>query len=1004
MGSGGLSGGTAHEVTGERAGKELGDTAELVLAGVDQVIEGWLEDLSDSGNGLLETHGTSRLRRLLKRSISQKPPRSDWDGSFSHSSPSDLEAAARALRQRVSRALPPDKQSGRSRRALLAAARSLAAAHAKPASPPQEPLPSELTGIVSRAALALQKATTPSGVTRAILDAALHVCRATGAVWWKQQESTHLSAHKTRGLRLAGRARTIRIDPNLWQAASHGGRVVALSPEDPNHASLLETVGAERALLLRARAGDDWVGALTVHDGNFGPERVDLLAVLTQQAGLALHALALRAESAQLAGGQLQAAAELDSALSSAVGAQELLHSICRSAARLLRVECCLLFLAEPGDTISLRASECPGKVCRRLSQDSLLELAERARTQPKGQPLWRSGRRLPVPGGRPIEAAGVKSLLGLSISLRGEPLGALLLLSPRAKAFTAARRELMISFVAQAATAIENLQLVEDMQRRLLEMADLTWVSSRISSTLDAHSIAATVAQAAAKALDVPHLALFFATPDGECEPVPGGQLGLSEEKDRPLPATDHLGAEALITGTPQTVADAEQEGRQDDALIQWMEARSLVCLPMTAPQGLRGLFVVADRRRRVFTSHEVAVLSAYTNQTALALQSALLHQDVVRHLNQLSQLFQVSQALAGSLELTDVLDTVLTSAADTLGASSGSVSLLDPGANELVMKAARGMPDDILHLRIKLGEGLAGRAAQSGRTLTSADLSRDGRLSQSLRPWARETGAGPAIAAPLIARGSTVGVLSLVRQSSRPFTEDDRQLVTSLANSTALAIDNARLYEEARERAQFLTAMMSETSHRVRNTLQAIAGLLQMAIDHPDERSREDALKRGIARIQSVAVVHEMLRARELQFVDMKRAAGRIAQLTCESLGGDHTVQTRVSGARVMLPSQRAISLAMILGELTDNALRHGLAQRSDGQVTISLAEGGGDVIVEVRDNGPGLHQDFDLDTMSGLGLKVVRGLVEEELGGTLEFETKHGLTVRARFPKQP
>ncbi len=327
MGSGGLSGGTAHDVTGESAGKELGDTAELVLAGVDRVIEGWLEDLSDSGNGLLETHGPSRLRRLLKRSISQKLPQSDWDG---------------------------------------------------PSSPPQEPLPSDLSGIVSRAALALQKATTPSGVTRALLDAALHLCRATGAVWWKQQDSTHLSAHKARGLRLAGRARTIRIDPSLWQAASHGGRVVALSPEHPNHASLLQTVGAAPALLLRARAGDDWIGALTVHDGNFGPERVDLLAVLAQQAGLALHALALRAESAQLAGGQQQAAAELDSALSSAVGAQELLHSVCRSAARLLRAECCLLFLAEPGDTISLRASECPGEICRRLSQDSLLELAER--------------------------------------------------------------------------------------------------------------------------------------------------------------------------------------------------------------------------------------------------------------------------------------------------------------------------------------------------------------------------------------------------------------------------------------------------------------------------------------------------------------------------------------------------------------------------------------------------------------------------------------------------
>jgi len=138
------------------------------------------------------------------------------------------------------------------------------------------------------------------------------------------------------------------------------------------------------------------------------------------------------------------------------------------------------------------------------------------------------------------------------------------------------------------------------------------------------------------------------------------------------------------------------------------------------------------------------------------------------------------------------------------------------------------------------------------------------------------------------------------------------------------------------------------------------------------------------------------------ELQFVDIKRAAAHIAQLTSETAAPDRKIRTRVSGARVMLPSQQATSVAMVLSELTDNAVRHGLAQRQDGLVTISLAEGGGNVVVEVRDNGVGLPKDFDLETMSGLGLKVVRGLVEKELGGSLDLEMKRGLTVRAKFPK--
>ncbi|MDH4180062.1 MAG: GAF domain-containing protein, partial [Armatimonadota bacterium] len=553
----------------------------------------------------------------------------------------------------------------------------------------------------------------------------------------------------------------------------------------------------------------------------------------------------------------------------------------------------------------------------------------------------------------------------------------------------------------AQSAVAIENLQLVEDMQRRLLEMADLTWVSTRVTSTLDAEKIVATIADAASKALDVPRVALFVARSDGRYAPIPGGQLGLPEENEDLLADRDHLGAEAVLTSAPQTVADARQEGLEDDPLVRWLGTRSLLCVPMTARQGLRGLLAVGDERPRTFRAHEVALLSAYANQTALALQSALLYQDVVRHLNHLSSLFEVSQTLASSLELSKTLDRVLDSASELLGAPLCSLMLTDPDTGDLVIKAARGLnTDEALYATLKPGEGLAGRAAQSGTSLVSADATRDGRFKHRAR--ARELSLRAAMAAPLIAHDRTVGVLNLYRQSSHKFTEDDRKLVMLLANSAAVAIDNARLYQEAQERGQFLAAMMGEINHRMRNTLQAVAGLLRMDLDHPGPRSTEDALRRGIARLQSVAVVHELMPAQELQFVDIKRAASRIAHLTCQAVAPDRKIQTRVSGARVMLPSQRATSVAMILSELIDNALRHGLRQRDDGLITISFAEGGGNIVVQVRDNGVGLPEDFDPETVSGLGLKVVRGLVEKELGGTLDLEMKRGLIVRARFPK--
>jgi two-component sensor histidine kinase len=172
-------------------------------------------------------------------------------------------------------------------------------------------------------------------------------------------------------------------------------------------------------------------------------------------------------------------------------------------------------------------------------------------------------------------------------------------------------------------------------------------------------------------------------------------------------------------------------------------------------------------------------------------------------------------------------------------------------------------------------------------------------------------------------------------------------------------------------------------------------------MELDRP-QVSAESAIRRGISRIQAVAVVHELMRARELQFVDMKQVARRILEIMCQSISLQCPIDSVISGARVTLPSQRATSVALIFAELIDNALRHGLRDTPNGRISIGLAEGGGEVVVYVKDNGAGLPDGFDLDADSGFGLRIVRGLVEEELGGRLEIEAGDGLLVRFRFPK--
>ena len=971
-------------------------------------IDGWLDDLERAGNQLLSSHGREHVREAVLTWLSGNRPEALLIGLSSDCPPAHLQAAVTALRKTVTAALPGDGRGAAARRSLLAFARKLeaaarATAEAVPASKSRRSSRSDSPStLLAQATAVVQRAKAPAGVVRAALAGAMRLCGADCAVWWEREDRNVLAAVAARGARLSREGRRIELEPALFSGKERGGAVVRLSPHHPRHASVLAALRAKRAVIVRVCEGPRWVAALSLHDGKLDEDALDLLPGLAQQAQAAQRVLQLEQERRQLAEGQSQSLLELGRALTSALSLDELLRVICAIGLKGLGADCALLFLADEGNRLQLRGSAAaPGRALE-CDPAALVEVAAEARARPSGQPLSATGSRLRELGGKALREAGYRSLLGFGMRIRGTPLGALVVLSEKARAFTPAQRQLMLSFVAQASVAIENLQLVEDTQRRLLEMADLNWVNTRMTATMDADRIAATVCNAAAQALDVPKVALFVRGSRGDYLPLAAGKGKSPKGTNDSLPPGDHLGAEVLLSGTPKVVPHVQREDRADDPLVRWMDAQSIICVPMAAPQGLQGIFVAADDRPRVFRSHALALASAYANQTALALQSALLYQDVVGNLNKLSKLFEVSKALASSLDLKGTLEAVLTSAAELLEAPICSVMLVGSDTKELVMKAAHGLkPDHQLYDRLQPGEGMAGRAAESGSPLVSADIRRDGRFKH--RELARREGLRAAIAAPLVAHGRTVGVVNLYRKSSRQFTDDDKLLLTSLANSAAVAIENAHLYEEAQERADFLTAMMSEINHRTRNTLQAIAGMLSMETDRPERRTVEEVVSRGVARIRVIAVVHELMGTRDFRLVDLKQAARRVAQVSQEMAGEHPNVETRVTGARVMLPSQKATTAALILSELIDNAIRHGVSGCERGRINICLAEAGEDVVIQVSDDGVGFPADFDPASASGLGLTVVRGMVEQDLGGKLTLESRDGVTVWARFPRR-
>ncbi|GAB4545187.1 MAG: sensor histidine kinase [Anaerolineae bacterium] len=209
-----------------------------------------------------------------------------------------------------------------------------------------------------------------------------------------------------------------------------------------------------------------------------------------------------------------------------------------------------------------------------------------------------------------------------------------------------------------------------------------------------------------------------------------------------------------------------------------------------------------------------------------------------------------------------------------------------------------------------------------------------------------------------------------------------------------------------EIRRQAQELrvkTAMIQEVHHRVKNNLQTIAALLRMQVRRTLNEEARTAIEEAIARILSVAVIHEYLSHQDSRVINIKDVSNRILTLMRqEMLGPDINIRLELEGPPIYLPARQATACALVINELLQNAVEHGFKEGGMGFVRLTLQDEGNTVIVRVRDDGSGLPDDFRIENAESLGLQIVQTLVQEDLKGTIEMRNGDGAEAIVTFPK--
>jgi two-component sensor histidine kinase len=185
---------------------------------------------------------------------------------------------------------------------------------------------------------------------------------------------------------------------------------------------------------------------------------------------------------------------------------------------------------------------------------------------------------------------------------------------------------------------------------------------------------------------------------------------------------------------------------------------------------------------------------------------------------------------------------------------------------------------------------------------------------------------------------------------------------------------------------------ATIREIHHRVKNNLQTVAALLRLQARRLQVPEGRAALDEAVRRVGSIAIVHETLSHTPEELVDFDDIADRVITMAGEVSSPEAQVTPKRTGSFGVLPSAIATPLAMVLTELLQNALEHGLPDR-DGLLEVVATRGEERLSVVVADDGCGFPADFDVESATSLGLQIVRTLMVGELGGGLEFQPRPG-----------
>jgi len=418
---------------------------------------------------------------------------------------------------------------------------------------------------------------------------------------------------------------------------------------------------------------------------------------------------------------------------------------------------------------------------------------------------------------GAKLSGKPARSWMGAPMMVQNNPIGALIIQDmDREHAFNEADLSLFTSITSQVAGVINNARLLDESQRRAIQLETAAEIARDISGSLNLDELLIKAVNFICERFAFYHASIFLLDLPREFAVIreATGEAGAQMKRAGHKIGIGSKSIVGFVTsrGESLVVNDTSKDATHyANPLLP--DTRSEAAIPLKVGERILGALDVQSTKPFAFSDDNLRSLQILADQLAIAVVNTELFAETQEHLSQHRLLHHITTTASSGTTLEEAMEIAVNGLQVTLGGDRVTILLADREKKFLAVKASTGYAEDVTSLQIPIGSGITGWAAGHRRPLRVRDVSEDSRYIQVSGNTRSE------LAIPLIYRNELLGILNVESEKLNAYTQNDEEMLGTLGGSLAAIIANARLFEQIRLQAE-RERVIYEVSSKIRRS----------------------------------------------------------------------------------------------------------------------------------------------------------------------------------------